>query len=84
MAQPMTVDHRTNRLLAALGPEDFAALEPDLEIVELSRKQVLYETGDLVDAIYFPHDAIISLVNVMEDGAPQRSRCSGVRGPSAF
>jgi hypothetical protein len=39
MAQPMKTDHRTNRLLAALGPEDFAALEPDLEIVELSRFQ---------------------------------------------
>jgi CRP-like cAMP-binding protein len=61
-------DHRTNRLLAALAPEDLALLEPHLEFVKLIHKQVLYETGDTVTYAYFPHDAIISLVNVMEDG----------------
>jgi CRP-like cAMP-binding protein len=68
MAKPMQVDHRTNRLLAALDSEDFTPLEPDLEVVELSRGQVLYEPGDVIRHVYFPHDAIISLVNVMEDG----------------
>jgi CRP-like cAMP-binding protein len=62
------VDHRTNRLLATLDPEDFTPLKPDLEIVELSRGQVLYEPGDVIRHVYFPHEAIISLVNVMEDG----------------
>jgi CRP-like cAMP-binding protein len=69
MPKPQPVDHRTNRLLAALAPEDFTLLEPDLEVVELSRGQVLYEPGDVVRHVYFPHEAIISLVNVMEDGA---------------
>jgi hypothetical protein len=32
MAEDRT-DHRMNRLLAALEPKDFAALEPYLEIV---------------------------------------------------
>jgi CRP-like cAMP-binding protein len=63
-----TADHRTNRLLAALEPEDLALLEPHLELVDLKRGQVLYEMGDVVHYAYFPHDAIISLVNVMEDG----------------
>jgi hypothetical protein len=44
MTQAPTADHRTNRLLAALEPEDFALLEPHLEIVELKRGQVLYES----------------------------------------
>ncbi len=57
-----------NRLLAALEPEDFALLEPHLEIVNLKRGQVLYEMGDAISHAYFPHDTIISLVNVMEDG----------------
>ncbi|GEO19350.1 Crp/Fnr family transcriptional regulator [Microvirga aerophila] len=64
----VTADHRTNRLLAALEPEDFARLEPHLELVNLTLKQVLYETGDTITYAYFPHDAIISFVNVMEDG----------------
>jgi CRP-like cAMP-binding protein len=67
-SSPVTADHRANRLLAALEPEDFALLEPHLELVNLTLKQVLYETGDTVTYAYFPHDAIISLVNVMEDG----------------
>jgi CRP-like cAMP-binding protein len=68
MPQGVNADHRLNRLLAALEPGDFALLEPHLELVNLTHKQVLYETGDPVTYAYFPHDAIISLVNVMEDG----------------
>src|SRR3954453_6279892 len=80
MAKPMKVDHRTNRLLAALEPEDFAALEPDLEIVELSRRQGLYEPGDVIRHVYFPHEAIISLVNVMEDGGTTEVAVFGREG----
>src|SRR3954470_6642820 len=80
MAKPMQVDHRTNRLLAALAPEDFTPLEPDLEVVELSRGQVLYEPGDAVRHVYFSHEAIISLVNVMEDGATNEIAVFGREG----
>jgi CRP-like cAMP-binding protein len=69
MTHAPKADHRTNRLLAALEPDDFALLEPHLDIVDLKRGQVLYEMGDIVHHAYFPHDAIISLVNVMEDGS---------------
>ena len=68
MAQVLNANHRTNRLLAALEPEDFALLEPHLESVALSRGQVLYEPGDPILHAYFPQDAVVSLVNVMEDG----------------
>jgi CRP-like cAMP-binding protein len=80
MAKPMQVDHRTNRLLAALDPEDFTPLEPDLEVVELSRGQVLYEPGDVIRHVYFPHEAIISLVNVMEDGGTTEIAVFGREG----
>ncbi len=69
MTQIPAADHRTNRLLAALEPEDLAVLEPHLELVSLTRGQVLYDTGDAVHSAYFPHDAVVSLVNVMEDGS---------------
>jgi CRP-like cAMP-binding protein len=61
-------DHRENRLLAALAPEDLAYLEPHLAVVHLQRRQVLYETGDTMRHAYFPHDMVISLVAVMQDG----------------
>lgn len=61
-------DHRANRFLAALKAEDFAVLEPHLEAVILPRGTVLYEPGDPIRYTYFPHDAIVSLVDVMEDG----------------
>jgi CRP-like cAMP-binding protein len=68
MAKLLDADHRTNRLLAALEIEDFALLEPHFETINLTRGQVLYDTGDAISHAYFPHDAIVSLVNVMEDG----------------
>ena len=61
-------EHRTNWLLASVAPEDFAALEPHLNVVELPLKQVLYEAGDPIRHAYFPHDAVVSLVNVLADG----------------
>ena len=69
MAQVQNADHRSNRLLAALEPEDFAHLEPYLESVTLALGQVLYEPGDTIRHVYFPHDTVVSLVNVMEDGS---------------
>jgi CRP-like cAMP-binding protein len=68
MAQVLNANHRSNRLLAALEQEDFSHLEPHLESVTLSLGQVLYEPGDTIRHVYFPHDAVVSLVNVMEDG----------------
>lgn len=60
--------HRANRLLATLEPEDFACLEPHLEIVNVQHGQVLCEIGDPIQYAYFPHNIIISLMAVMEDG----------------
>jgi CRP-like cAMP-binding protein len=80
MPQDLNVSHCTNRLLAALEPDDFAALEPHLELVALTRGQVLYELGDIISHAYFLHNAIISLVNVMEDGATNEVAVFGREG----
>jgi CRP-like cAMP-binding protein len=68
MNKDRRADHRANWLLAALEPADFAPLEPHLELVEWARGKVLYEAGDAICCAYFPHDAMVSLVNVMADG----------------
>jgi CRP-like cAMP-binding protein len=59
--------HRANKLLAALEPEDFACLEPHLEIVSLRHGQVLCEAGQPLHYAFFPHNVIISLMAVMHE-----------------
>ena len=51
-----------------MQPDDYARLEPLLEIVDLPRGKILYESGESIRHAYFPHDAVVSLVAVMEDG----------------
>ena len=58
-----------NRLLAALPPADRDRLLPKLAPVFLKVKTVLFEPGQLVDAVYFPLDGVVSLVTPLEDGA---------------
>ncbi|MBA1157729.1 Crp/Fnr family transcriptional regulator [Microvirga mediterraneensis] len=60
--------HRRNQLLAALEPDDYLLLEPHLEVVDLPRGKVVYQTGEQIRHTYFPHDAVISLVAVLQDG----------------
>jgi CRP-like cAMP-binding protein len=84
MAKVLTADHRANRLLAAVVPEDFALLEPHLEFAELTRGQVLYDVGDVIRHLYFPHEAVISLVNVMEDGGIVEVAIFGREGVSGL
>jgi hypothetical protein len=41
MAKVLGANHRTNRLLPAMEPENFALLEPHLKVIGLFRGQVL-------------------------------------------
>jgi len=77
-------DHQANRLLAALEPNDFAFLESHLKIVHLQQRQVLYETGDIMRYAYFPHDTVISLVAVMNDGRSAEMSICGPEGVSGL
>jgi CRP-like cAMP-binding protein len=58
-----------NHLLAALPPGEQARLFKQLELVALPLGAVLYESGDVQRHIYFPIDAIVSLLYVLKDGA---------------
>jgi CRP-like cAMP-binding protein len=58
-----------NLLLAALPASERARLSGQLELVALPLGSVLYESGDVQGHIYFPIDAIISLLYVLKDGA---------------
>lgn len=58
-----------NRLLAALPTEEYQRLVPYLELVSLPIHKVLYEPGEPIRHVYFPHKALVSLVSNMEDGS---------------
>jgi len=58
-----------NHLLAALAPEVQARLFPYLELVPLSLRALMYESGRAMRHVYFPTDSIVSLQYVMENGA---------------
>ena len=58
-----------NRLLNALTDDEYTALEPYLEPVELPRGKILYEPGDEIEWVYFPERAMVSIVSLMENGA---------------
>jgi CRP-like cAMP-binding protein len=58
-----------NLLLATIPEEAQKTLFPSLKKISLPLGKVLYESGDVLHHVYFPTDAIISLLYVMEDGA---------------
>ncbi len=58
-----------NRLLAAIPPEERDRIEPDLVAVDLAYRQDLYERDQAIEHVYFPHGGVVSLINVLPDGA---------------
>ncbi len=60
---------RQNRLLAALPADEYGRLCSHLELVRLPLGMALYESGEGLRHVYFPTDAIVSLLYVMENGA---------------
>ena len=64
-----TNDASKNHLLAALPADEFARVKPKLEQLSYKLGDVLYESGDRIDYVYFPTTMIISMLYVMENGA---------------
>jgi CRP-like cAMP-binding protein len=52
-----------NKILSRLPPEDYERLRPHLEPVELRHGQVLHEAGGMMEYVYFPQNAMTSLIS---------------------
>ena len=61
-------DALRNFLLAALSDDDFERINPKLKPVSFKLGEVLYESGEKMDYVYFPTTAIVSLLYIMENG----------------
>jgi CRP-like cAMP-binding protein len=77
---PSHPDPRLNQLLAALPAEEWARGQPQLEWVDMPLGQVMYESGRSLSHVYFPVNAIVSLLYVMENGASAEIAVAGSEG----
>jgi CRP-like cAMP-binding protein len=57
-----------NLLLSSLPPPDFQALRSYLKPIALEQGTILHDTGAPISRVYFPFDAVISLVVVLGTG----------------
>ena len=73
-------DPSKNRLLAALPPEVLERWLPMLERFEMPLGEVLYESGFAMTHVYFPTNAIVSLLYVMENGSSAEIAVVGKEG----
>jgi CRP-like cAMP-binding protein len=64
----LTSPQSSNRLLASLSSSELSALQPQMTPVNLAQDTVLFEAGQEVDRIYFPHSGIVSLVVRLASG----------------
>ena len=68
---------KQNHLLAALPADELAHLLPELELISMPLGWPLYESGGKMDYLYFPTTSLVSLLYVMQDGAPEEIAITG-------
>jgi CRP-like cAMP-binding protein len=62
----MSDDRRRNAILGRLPDEEFDALAPLLTMTDATVRQEVYAPGGAIDRVYFPIDAVFSLVALVE------------------
>ena len=76
----IALDPKKNHLLAALPEAEWQRWRPQLEPVAMPLGEVLSESDRILDHVYFPLTAIVSLLYVMEDGASAEIAVVGNEG----
>jgi len=71
---------RENRILSGLPPDDRVRLVRALQPVSFALGEVVYETGGHLEHIYFPTNAVVSLLYTMEDGSTAEMGLTGNDG----
>lgn len=73
-------ENLNNHILAALPPDVWQRVAPDMVLVDMPLGHVIYESGGKLDHIYFPTTSIISLFYVMESGDSAEIAIAGNEG----
>jgi CRP-like cAMP-binding protein len=79
-ATPTVPNQLQNHILAALPADARQRLFPHMKLVDLPLGKVLYESGDALHNVYFPTNAIVSLLYVMESGSSAEISVVGNEG----
>src|SRR3954464_11319325 len=80
MSPAPTLRDSGNKLLDRLAVDEFRSLEPLLERVKLSAKQVVHQFDVEVSHVYFPTTGLVSLLSVMEEDDPVEAATIGKEG----
>jgi CRP-like cAMP-binding protein len=76
-----------NHILDSLSAAEYKRLSPHLELIVLPLGEIIYEPGDELRYAYFPTTCIVSMLYVMESGAPAEIAMignDGIIGVSLF
>lgn len=77
-----------NRILSTVPEDEFIAVRPLLEPVEMPQYKIFYEQGTKIDHTYFPNQGMVSLVVLVNDGRSVEVGITGSEGvvgaPVAF
>jgi len=87
MIDPHNRNLGQNHILDSLSATEYKRLAPHLERVALPLGDIIYEPGDELRYAYFPTTCIVSMLYVMESGAPAEIAMvgnDGVIGVSLF
>lgn len=69
-----------NRLIAALPSDVYERVRPNLAPVTLSLSEIIYARGGRPECVYFPTEAVVSLLYTTEDGATAEVGMTGNDG----
>jgi len=69
-----------NHFLTTLPPNELERLLPELERVAFRSRQIVFGAGDPARYVYFPQEALISLLAAMDDGRSAEVSLTGKEG----
>lgn len=69
-----------NRILRALPDQELARLAPALEPVCVQSRQIAFDVDTPIQHVYFPENAVFSIVGVMGDGSAVETAAVGWEG----
>ena len=69
-----------NSILAALLPSQYEHLLPKLEHVTLKGGDLIYRADQKIEHVYFPEEAVIAMIDTMDDGRTVEAGIIGREG----
>lgn len=69
-----------NAILSRLPDDEWQSVAPHLVPVRLRMRQILYEAGQEMEALYFPEDCMLSHIAVLDEGFASEGALVGPQG----